>query len=112
MAKTIEAVVATTTEIEEWLDKQIKARKMMNEELVIHKHEPVDDTLKNFSATESIHIGAEAVRFLAEYFRLPLCVKARKLDADNPYEVFVIYQHEVFFGLETEEEYRERGAVV
>ena len=102
----------TSLEVREWLDKQIQAKKLMNEELLVEKHEYVDDKLRCYSATKDIHIGGESVRYIAEKLDLPLCVRARKRDEENPYEVFKIYEDEVFFGIETEEEYKARGAVV
>ena len=104
--------MVTPTEIRAWLDKQIEARKIMNEVLKLDDEDEDLRSLHNYSATSDIHIGGKAVRYLAKVLDLELCVKPRLRDKENPYEVFVIYDHEVFFGIESKEEYRERGAVV
>lgn len=105
--------MATCKEIREWMAKQIEARKLMNETLVIHKHDDgIDDELVNYSRTKDIHIGGEAVRYISDVLGLPLCITPRKRDSESPYEVFVLYNGEIFFGIETEDEYKERGPIV
>ena len=102
----------TKYEVEQWLDTQIEARRLANITLTVEEHEDdTDDKLVNLSRTEGTHLTAEAVRFIADMFKLDLCVKSRK-DSEYPYEIFVLYKHEIFFGIETEAQYRERGAVV
>ena len=105
--------MVTSTEIREWLDKQIEAKKLQNIRLIVEEHEDrIDDYLSNLSATNYIHIGSEAVRYVAKALGLPLYVTSRPHDEQNPYEVVVFYNGERFLGIETEEEYLERGAVV
>lgn len=104
--------MVTRYDIEQWLNTQIEARRLQNIPLVIEEHKDgLDDRLSNLSAAKDIHLSAEAVRFVAEELDLDLCVKARKCE-DYPYEIFVIYNGEIFMAIESEEEYRERGAVV
>lgn len=104
---------ATKDEIENWMRNQIIARKLMEETLLLEEGEPLRErlVLSNLSSTRAIHVGGESVRAIAERTGLDLCVKSRQ-DRDNPYHVFVIFEGEEFFGIETEEEYTERGRVV
>lgn len=98
-------------EIRNWMDKQVEAYHMSSERLLDVNDD--GDYIANIGIHDrGIHIGGDAVRFIAEKLKLDLCVKSRKIDTDNPYEVFVIYKGESFFGIESEAEYRERGAVV
>lgn len=103
----------TKYDIEQWLNTQIEARRLQNISLTINTNDDgIDDALTNLSHADAIHIGGESVRFLADALNLDLCVTTRRKDSENPYEVFVLYKNEKFFGIETEEEYKERGAVV
>lgn len=100
-------------EVKQWLDMQIEARRLQNIPLTVKENDDgIDDQLVNYRRTDAVHIGAEAVRFLADLLNTDLCVTARKKDKDNPYEIFILYKNEKFFGLETKDEYNERGAVV
>lgn len=103
----------TCKQIREWMDKQIEAKKIQNERLVIEPHEDgIDDELANLSANEYIHIGSESVRFISDLLDIPMYVTKRRRDSENPYELTIFYKGEKFIGIETEAEYNERGAVV
>lgn len=102
-------MLVTTSKIRKWMDKQIEASKLQNEVLVVNDDE---DTLINLSRTSKIHLVGEAVRFISEELDIPMYVKARKNDTDYPYEIAVLYEGYMFFALESEAEYQERGAVV
>lgn len=105
----------TTKQIIDWMDNQIASTRILKQTLVIETYEDgTENVLKNLSvnATDGIHIGAEAVRYIAERLDTPIYVKRRITDTSNPYELVIIYRNTLFFGIESEEEYRERGAVV
>lgn len=107
--------MVTTHEIIEWLDSQIEATKILKQVLIIEKHDDgIDDEIKNFTinATDGIHIGADSVRYIAERLDIRMWVRNRPRDTENPYEISVLYKGVMFFGIETEAEYKERGAVV
>lgn len=99
----------TSREVREWLDKQIKATKLMNEELIVNED---GDYLCNLSKVDKIHLQGEAVRYISEKLGIPMYVKARKGDEDYPYEIALMYEGYLFFALESEAQYQERGAVV
>ena len=103
----------TTYDITQWLTTQIEAKRLQNISLTIEEHnDGVDDMLQNFSASDYIHIGAKGIRYIAEMLDLPIYVRSRKSDAENPYEISIVYKGERFVGIETEKDYNERGAVV
>lgn len=105
--------MVTTIEIKDWMDKQIEAKRLQNLRLIVEEHDDdIDDYLSNLSANDYIHIGGEAIRYIADRLNMPIYVTARKNDATNPYELTLFYNGEKFIGIETEEEYKERGAVV
>jgi len=99
----------TPREIREWMDKQIEATKLMNERLVVNED---GDCLRNLSRVDKIHLQGEAVRYISERLDIPMYVKARKDDEDYPYEIALMYEGYLFFALESEAEYQERGAIV
>lgn len=99
-------------DIDEWMNKQIEAKKLQHLVLVVEEHDDdIDDKLTNLSANNCIHIGAEAVRYIADRLGTPIYVTSRK-NSDIPYELALFYKGEKFIGIESEAEYRERGAVV
>lgn len=104
-------MAVTTKEIREWMDKQIDAYHVSLERLVNVNDD--GDYISNIGVHDrGIHIGGDAVRFIASQLDIDLCVTMRKLDPQNPYELFVLYKGTKFFGIESESEYKERGAVV
>lgn len=107
--------MVTSRQVREWMDRQIEAVKILKEVIVIEKHEDdIDDVLRNLTinATDGIHIGAEAVRYIADKLDMKMWVQKRDRDSSNPYEISILYKGTMFYGIETEEEYRYRGAVV
>lgn len=105
--------MVTSKEIRDWMDNQIEAKRLQSLRVIVEEHDDgVDDYLSNLSACDYIHIGAEAIRYIADRLDITIYVTARKRDSDNPYELALFYKGEKFIGLETEAEYTERGAVV
>lgn len=106
--------MATLADIEEWLDDQITASKLMSRSLCFGERDDIDEDLSNLSHTREneIHISGKAVRHLAYRLNKSLCVRKRYKDDVYPYDIFIIYKGYVFFALENEEEYKERGPVV
>ncbi len=103
-------MLVTSIEIREWLDKQIEAYHTSLEKLIVNDD---GDYLSNIGVQDrGIHLCSDAVRFIADRLGIDLCVTLRKRDTENPYEIFILYKGEKFFGIETEEEYQEKGAVV
>ena len=103
-------MVVTTTEVREWLNKQIDAYKVGLTRLMIDEEK--DLVLHNIGVQDNgIHLQSEVVRYVADKLELDLCVKSR-CQGNYPYEVFFIYKGVVFFDIESEEEYRTFGAVV
>ncbi len=100
----------TTTKVREWLDKQIDAYHTSLEHLEVNDD---GDYLSNIGVQDrGIHLGSDAVRFIANKLELELNVTSRKTDGEYPYEVFILYRGEKLFCIESEAEYREKGAVV
>lgn len=96
----------TEYEIKEWMDKQIEAKRLQNIRLVVEEHDDgIDDYISNRSANDRIHIGGKAVRYIADRLRLTIYVASRPNDDKYPYELMIVYKGEMFFGIETEEEY-------
>lgn len=100
----------TVNKIKKWLDSQIDAYHTSLEHLEINDD---GDYLSNIGVQDrGIHLGSDAVRFIADKLDIDLCVTSRKTDGDYPYEVFILYRGEKIFGIESEAEYQENGAVV
>lgn len=103
-------MLVTSIEIREWLDKQIAAYHTSLEKLTVNDD---GDYLSNIGVQDrGIHLVSDAVRFIADRLGIDLCVTSRKRDTENPYEIFILYKGEKFFGIETEAEYQDKGAVV
>lgn len=103
-------MLVTPIEIRKWLDRQVDAYHTSLERLEVNDD---GDYLSNIGVQDrGIHLGSDAVRFIADRLNIGLCVTSRKGDTENPYEIFILYKGEKFFGIETEAEYQEKGAVV
>lgn len=101
-------MAVSTAQIRDWMDIQVGAYNDARTRLVVNDE---GDYLNNISVhDDGIHLASDALRFVAEKLSLDLCVKKRK-DDDYPYEVFVIYKDTVFFDIESEADYLEKGPV-
>lgn len=110
---------ATKKEIKQWLDTQIGAMYIQYSELTLTEKidylsdargEIVPDVvLKNYSNTDHVHIGNEALRYVAKIMELPITVIPREKDKDYPYELQFYYNGVQFMSLESEEAYKENG---
>lgn len=98
----------TRTEITKWLDEQVEANtKICN---IIDIDEAT--RLKNLSSRRwEIQLSSRAVRYIAETCSMELAVSYDE-NSQSPYNIFILYKGIKFFGIESEEEYVENGAVV
>ena len=110
---------ANKREIKQWLDMQIGAMTIYQQRLTLtekidysadDRGDIVPDVvLKNYSATEAIHISNEALRYVAKLMELPIAVVERADDNDYRYELQFYYNGVQFFALESEEDYKKNG---
>lgn len=101
--------MVTRKQIEDWLDEQVEANAKMSNIIQI---ESEDIRLNNLSVRRwEIQLNAQAVRYIADCCGKDLAVTYNE-DSPDPYTVFILHEGVKFFGIETEEEYKERGAVV
>lgn len=101
-------MLVTKYDVEQWLDTQVEAYKLAEIRLKINEER---DTLRNIGVHDGIHMTGDALRFAAEKCALDLYVKSRGND-EIPYQISFFWRNTEFFAIETEKEYRERGAVV
>lgn len=95
----------TVAEIKRWMDAQIGSNAIQNMILEEGKVE-----ISNIAAVNTVHMRTTAVRLIAERLDIELGHSIRK-DIDYPHMVYFTYNDTKFFGLESEEEYQENGAV-
>lgn len=110
---------ATKEQIKQWLDMQIGAMTIQKQRLTLtEKINYLDDeegkiipdvVLRNFSSTNAIHIGNDALRYVATVMELPVTVIDRESDRDYRYELKFYYHEVEFFALESENEYKKNG---
>lgn len=110
---------ATKEQIKQWLDMQIGV--MYTQHLKLTLTEKIDYlseeagkivpdvVLSNYSKTDHIHIGDEALRYVADIMELPIAVIDRPEDRDYRYELQFYYNGVQFMALETEKDYKKRG---
>lgn len=93
--------------IEKWLNKQIKAQKVcsefLDEELYLCNCHRVDNPNR-------VHMLGESVRLLAHILEEDMKVEMRE-DTSNPYAISFEHNGILVWGIETEEEYKERGEI-
>ena len=110
---------ATKKEIKQWLDTQIGAMYVQYNVLTLtekidylsdERGEIIPDIiLKNYSNTDHVHIGSDALRYIAKIMELPIAVVTRESDEDYPYELQFYYHGVQFMALESEKAYKENG---
>ena len=106
---------ATKTQIKEWLDMQIGIMYAQSQKLVLTEKKDIlnenttpDIILRNISAMRYVHIGNEALRFVAKVMDLPIAVIERE-DESFRYELEFWYNGVKFVALESEREYKNNG---
>lgn len=101
-------------DVEEWLDKQLEAKKLMGEKLLISEGEGeygLDFVLSNLSHRDYIQLSADALRYIVKILKLTIYVSRRECK-ELPYELYTVYKGTRLIALESEEEYEERGRIV
>lgn len=98
---------ATKEQIKQWLDTQIGVMYVQGQKLTLK--EP-DVVLCNYSYQHYIHIGNDALRYVAKEMNLPVTVTDKfKDDPDFRYELAFWYNGVKFSALESEKEYEQNG---
>lgn len=95
----------TKAQIVKWLNTQIKAKETQSQTLADE-----DVRFHNFSASDYLHIDSKAVRYASKLLDLKLSCDGR-YDDEYPYEIYFMFGDTKVMGLESNEEYEERGAV-
>ncbi len=102
--------MVTTRQIREWMDAQVDAYKIIRKGLVIEEQDLV---LRNIGVLGTgIHLSSDEFRYIAQVLDLDIYVRSREEVEDYPYELHFIYKDTVFYDIESEEYYKEHGAVV
>ena len=104
--------MVTTRQIREWMDAQVDAYKIMRKGLWIDEEN--DLLLRNIGILNNgIHLSSDEFRYVAQALDLDIYVRSREEEVkEYPYELHFIYKDTVFYDIETEEYYKEHGAVV
>ena len=102
--------MATDKQILNWLNAQVRANKLRQKELDLGNFHTLADW--SYRAGEGVHCGAENIRTVAKRLGFTLQKEpweSQQSDIDTV--IFFIYQDVKFFGLESPEEYAERGEI-
>lgn len=102
---------ATKEQIKQWLDTQIGVMYVQSQRLTLtEKSASPYRVLCNYSYQSYIHIGNDALRYVAKEMNLPITVTDKfKDDPDFRYELVFWYNGVKFSALESEKEYEQNG---
>lgn len=103
-------------EIKKWLDTQIGVMNVQAQRLTLTEIPDIFDedklvpdlVLHNLSSCNYIHLGSQALRFVAKVMELPITVKDKfKDEPEVRYELEFWYNGVKFIALESEDAYKE-----
>ena len=104
--------------VTKWLNNKIKGYNLLREDVLIpevnedYKYSPSIGKALDVGSEKKLHLDANAVRLVAKVMDYPIDLEIKDDDKEYPYRLSFRYKGFKFFCLESEEDYKERGAVV